>query len=158
MSMLPLIGVIIVTLFIFIFAGRKIHNEKLSLKKFWALVFLPSILVGLFSYIQQAYLCFSTIEGYAYLSNFSFLFSVMFYGLIVMLPSLILYAVHILSLEKRFSPPAWKLFLWTALVAGLSALPYDLMLGRWNFSWIAIVTGTLSMMIVYYFSLWRGKK
>jgi len=151
MSMLPLIGVIIVTLFIFIFAGRKIHNEKLSLKKFWALVFLPSILLGVFSYIEMVFRTHNLISG------FSSLFVISIVGFIVMLPALILYAVLILSLEKRFSPPAWKLFLWTALVAGLSALPYDLMLGRWNFSWIAIVTGTLSMMIVYYFSRWRSR-
>ena len=152
MSMLPLLGVLTVTLFIFIFAGRKIHNEKLSLKEFWALVFLPSILLNVFSYIEMVFHTHNLISG------FSSIFVISIVSFIVMLPALILYAVLILSLEKRFSPPAWKLFLWTGVVAGLSALPYDLMFGKWNFSWIAIVTGTLSMMIVYYFSRWRDKK
>ncbi len=151
MSIMTLIGVLIITLIIFIFSSIKIHNEKLSLKKFWALVWLPSFLLGIGSYIDIA------IETHSMSSGISRMLLIFIYGFIVMLPSLMLYAVHILSLEKRFSLPAWKLFLWTGLVAGLSALPYGL-IGELKFLFFPIITGMLSMMIVYYFSRWRDKK
>ena len=139
------------------FSVLKIRKERLSLFNYIALMVLPSTLVGIFGYMVSLYSYFFEVEYEKILPSFYIIVLPTIYGLMLMLPSLMLYAVIILSLEKRFSPPAWKLFLWTGLVAGLSALPYGF-IGELKFLFLPIITGTLSMMIVYYFSRWRNKK
>ena len=104
------------------FSVLKIRKEKLSLFKYIALMVLPSTLVGVFWHVISIYSYFFEREYEQILPSPYIIVLPAIYGLMLMLPSLMLYAVLILSLEKRFSPPAWKLFLWTGLVAGLSAL------------------------------------
>ena len=158
MSNIYAFSILVASFSIFIFSSIKISNERLSVFKYISLIVLPSTLVGIFGYVISLYSYFFEVEYDKFFPSLYIIILPTIYGLILMLPSLMLYAVYTLSLEKRFSPPAWKLFLWTGLIAGLSALPYDLMMGKWIFSWIAIVTGTLSMIIVYFVSRWRNKK
>ena len=134
------IEAIVVFLIVFIFAALKIRNEKLSIKKYVSLIFLPPVLVSI--YIGNVY---------NHLLNSTFMLSVTFYGLIFMSPALMFYTVHTLSLEKKFSPSKWKLFIWAGLLGGLSALPY-LLVAPIEFIAVPIVTGSLAMMIVYYAS------
>ena len=142
---------IVAFLGILTFSVLKIRKERLSLFNYIALMVLPSTLVGVFGYMVSLYSYFFEVEYEKIFPSFYIIVFPAIYGLMLMLPSLMLYAVIILSLEKRFSPPAWKLFLWTGLVAGLSALPYGL-IGELTFLFFPIITGMLSMMIVYYFN------
>ena len=138
MHNLPLYGIYLGTFILFIFSTIKIRKEQLSVGKYLALVFLPTFLFSL--WMSR--------------NSMQMIFLPMIYGTVLMLPSLLLYAITILLLEKKFSPPAWKLSIWTGLVAGLSALPYGI---AWHlgFLLVPIITGTLSMVIISFFS---GKK
>ena len=151
MSNISLFGVLVITLIIFIFSVMKVRKEKLSIGKFVSLVLLPSILVGIGAYVISLYSYFFEVEKYEYVpSPFYILFPAV-YGLFLMLPALMFYAVHTLSLEKRFSPSKWKLFMWTGLLGGVSTLPY-LTIVAFPFIAVPMITGSLSMMIVYFFS------
>jgi len=144
-------GILVLTFVIFIFASLKIHNEKLSIWKFISLVLLPSTLVGVGGYIVSLYSYFFEVRDYNFFpSPFIILFPAI-YGLIIMLPALMFYAVHTLSLEKKFSPSKWKLFMWAGLLGGVSALPY-LLTAPFGFILVPIITGSLAMMIVYFVS------
>jgi len=150
MSSIPTFGVLFITLLIFIFSVVKIRKEKLSVKKYMALILLPPILVVVGSDI------YSVLSDLFYGHRVTFIdirifFLIIFYGLIIMFPALMFYAIHTLSLEKRFSPSKWKLFIWTGLLSGVSTLPY-IRIVPWQFIFIPIITGSLSMMIVYLFS------
>jgi len=150
MSSIPTFGVLFITLLIFIFSVVKIRKEKLSVKKYMALIVLPPILVAAGSDI------YSVLSDLFYGHRVTFIdirifFLIIFYGLIIMFPALMFYAIHTLSLEKRFSPSKWKLFIWTGLLSGVSTLPY-IRIVPWQFIFIPIITGSLSMMIVYLFS------
>ena len=151
MSNLAFFGVLVITLIIFIFSSLKIRNEKLSIGKFASLVLLPSLLVGVGSYVISLYSYFSEVENYKYVPSPLYILFPAVYGLIIMLPALMLYAIHTLSLEKRFSPSKWKLFIWAGLLGGVSSLPY-LTIAPLSFLAIPMITGSLSMMIVYFFS------
>ena len=136
------IEAIVIFLIIFIFSSLKIRNEKLSIKKYVSLIFLPPVLVGIFIYIGNVY---------NHLPNPTVMLFITFYGLIFMSPALMFYSVHTLSLEKKFAPSKWKLFMWAGLLGGLSTLPY-LLIVPIEFIAVPIVTGSLAMMIVYYVS------
>ena len=150
MSNMSLFGVLVITLIIFIFSVLKIRKEKLSVKKYIALILLPPILVGVGSYIidffQQLFAEIPQISV-----PYSMLLIIIFYGLILMLPALMFYAIHTLSLEKRFSPSKWKLFMWAGILGGVSSLPY-LVIAPLSFIATPMITGSLSMMIVYFVS------
>ena len=151
MSNMPFFGVLVITFIIFIFASLKIRNEKLSIWKFVGLILLPSTLVGVGGYIVSLYSYFFERVDYNFFpSPFIILFPAI-YGLIIMLPSLMFYAVHTLSLEKKFFPSKWKLFMWAGLLGGVSSLPY-LIIAPFEFILIPIITGSLAMMIVYFVS------
>jgi len=145
-----LIGIVLITFIIFIFSIMKIKREKLSVKKYIALILLPSILLGVGSYVVDFFIQLFSEEHEVASLGVSMMLPIIIYGLILMLPALMFYAIHSLSVEKKFSPPAWKLFLWTGMIAGISALPYALM--SMKFIIIPIVMGSLSMIIVYYVS------
>jgi len=147
---MSLFGVLVLTLIIFIFSVMKVKKEKLSVKKYVALILLPPIFVGLGSYtidfFKQLFSAMPQINLPFGMSLF-----IIFFGLILMLPSLMFYAIHTLSLEKRFSPSKWKLFMWAGLLGGVSTLPY-LTIAPLSFIATPMITGSLSMMIVYFIS------
>ena len=151
MSNLAISGILVLTLMIFIFASLKIRNEKLSIGKFVGLVLLPSILVGVGGYMIGLYSYFFEVEHYKSFPSPFFIFFPAIYGLIMMLPSLMLYAVLTLSLEKKFSPSKWKLFIWAGVLGGVSTLPY-LIVAPFEFIVVPMITGSLAMMIVYFVS------
>jgi len=151
MSNLSVFGVLVITLIIFIFSSLKIRNEKLSIGKFISLVILPSILVGIGAYIISLYSYFFEVENYKRIPSIFYMLFPAVYGLIFMLPALMFYAVHTLSLEKRFSPSKWKLFIWAGVLGGVSTLPY-LTIAPLSFIATPMITGSLSMMIVYFIS------
>jgi len=149
-SNLSLFGILVITLIIFIFSVLKIRKEKLSVKKYISLILLPPILVGVGSYIIDFFQqLFSEVPQISV--PYSMLLIIIFYGLILMLPALMFYAVHTLSLEKRFSPSKWKLFMWAGILGGVSSLPY-LVIAPLSFIATPMITGSLSMMIVYFVS------
>jgi len=148
---MSLFGVLVITLIIFIFSSLKIRNEKLSILKYSSLILLPSILLGIGAYIVSLYSYFFEVEDHRFFPSLFIIVFPSIYGLILMLPALMFYAVHTLSLEKRFSPSKWKLFMWTGLLGGVSTLPY-LTIVAFPFIAVPIITGSLSMMIVYFFS------
>jgi len=146
-SNLSLFGVLVITLIIFIFSVLKIRKEKLSVKKYISLILLPPILVGVGSYIIDFFQqLFSEVPQISV--PYSMLLIIIFYGLILMLPALMFYAVHTLSLEKRSK---WKLFMWAGILGGVSSLPY-LVIAPLSFIATPMITGSLSMMIVYFVS------
>ena len=150
MSNIPTFGVLSITLLIFIFSVVKIRKEKLSVKKYMALILLPPILVVVGSDIYNVFS--DLFHGYRVtIIDIRMFFLIIIYGLIIMFPALMFYAIHTLSLEKRFSPSKWKLFIWTGLLGGVSTLPY-IRIVPWQFIFIPIITGSLSMMIVYFVS------
>jgi hypothetical protein len=129
----------------------KIRNEKLSIGKFISLVLLPLLLVGVGSYVISLYSYFFGLQKYGDMPFLPFIFFVAVYGLILMLPALMFYAIHTLSLEKRFSPSKWKLFIWAGVLGGVSSLPY-LTIAPLSFIAVPMITGSLAMMIVYFVS------
>ena len=151
MSNIFAFGVIVAIFIVLIFASLKIRKEKLSIGKFVGLVLLPSTLMGIFMYIVALYSYFFKVEDYKFFPSISYIFFPAIYGLIMMLPSLMFYAVNILSLEKKFSPSKWKLFIWAGLLGGVSASPYLIILPL-EFLLLPIITGSLAMMIVYFIS------
>ena len=151
MNNMSFFGVLLLFFIIFIFSSLKIRNEKLSVLKYLGLIILPSILVGIAAYIISLYSYFFAVEDYKAFPSLLIILFPSIYGLIMMSPALMFYSVHTLSLEKKFSPSKWKLFMWAGLLGGLSALPY-LLVAPIEFIVIPIVTGSLAMMIVYYVS------
>ena len=145
------IEAIVIFLIIFIFSSLKIRNEKLSVLKYLGLIILPSILVGIAGSIISLYSYFFEVEDYKAFPSLLIIVFPSIYGLIIMSPALMFYSVYTLSLEKKFSPSKWKLFMWAGLLGGLSALPY-LLVAPIEFIAVPIVTGSLAMMIVYYVS------
>ena len=150
MSNIPTFGVLSITLIIFIFSVVKIRKEKLSVKKYMALIVLPPILVAA---VFVIFIIFKDLfNGHQVTSfNIELFFGIMFFGLIIMLPALMFYAIHTLSLEKKFPPSKWKLFIWTGLLGGVSSLPY-LGILPWGYIAVSMIAGSMSMMIVYFFS------
>lgn len=139
-------SILVVFIAIFIFAASKIHNEQLSMKKFLVLVLLPPILVGIWVGIHQLYTYPDKLQGAIVHSLFMIVA-----GFITMLPSLMLYAVFTLSLEKKFSLSSWKLFIVAGALGGVSASPY-LISSKLDFLIVPIVSATLSMIIVYFYT------
>jgi fluoride ion exporter CrcB/FEX len=150
------IGWIVLFIIIIISTSLKICNEKLSILKYVSLILLPSILVGIGAYILSLYSYFFGGIQYKNFPSLIVMALPAIYGLIIMLPSLMLYAVHTLSLEKNFSLSKWKLFMWAGFLGGVSTLPY-LSIMPFEFIMIPIVTGSLAMMIVYYISKRRER-
>ena len=151
MSNMFTVGVIVTVFIVLIFSSLKIRKEKLSIGKFVSLVLLPSTLVGVGGYIIGLYsYFFETVDYNFFPSPFIILFPAI-YGLIIMLPALMFYAVHTLSLEKKFSQSKWKLFMWAGFFGGVSSLPY-LIIAPFEFILVPMITGSLAMMIVYFVS------
>jgi len=143
--------ILLMSIIALIFAYFKIRKENLSVKKFISLILLAPLLTSISLYMLKIPPYFSDIEEFKY---FNFLLQVLLAVvllLMLMLPSLILYSLYTLSLEKKFSLSKLRLSILAGLIGGISASPY-LIIMPLRFIFFPIIIGSLSVMIVYFIS------
>jgi len=146
----------VVAFFIPIFLAIYIANKfKVSGKKFFALIFLPSSLIGLaVTGLILIDVLFEDKEFY--LSTLFIGIFYVFYGLLIMLPALFIYGSVLLSLEKYFDLHGFKLFLTGTLVGFFSGFWYgvfiihELSFRLIEFAFFPTITGGFSIVVLNY--------
>jgi len=143
---LTIIFGIIFYLLLFTYLIKKFNIKK---RKLIPLIFLPIFLFFIYLIFSYGIALIQGEEIFRF-GVFIAIFSIQVPILIVMLPALIAFALGVTIISQEWNLKSWKLFLVAMLVAGMSTAIHAYCMGSLFVTILAILLGTVSVMIQYY--------